>query len=240
MIDLKHKIDIFHDEKMNQEFEVADHYINRKTKEVVWFVPPKVDGLYFIRAKKLFEKAENKRREVKSSKKEFESGILMYQNKSAVFDFFSLSSAGIILLFCALESCVNEAIEISHNTNYFTKDNKTILNLGRFSIRRKQKVLYSKERLLFLDIKTKINKVLPFLYNFQSPLLNNDFKIIFSFLKYFRDSLIHIKIDKKIGSKSNPNSVFAEMFGFNFNKLLKQTEKLIEYLTNNCKSHNNK
>ncbi len=211
----------------------VDIYNDKKTSEKIWFIAPKVDGLYYIRAEQLFKEAKQKRKEVFASKgnvnrKDPQQGKA-FINEKAVFEFFSISTAGIILLFSAIETGINEAIEMCKNYDYVDIKDKTIFKLGKFIIRYRQNTKLSKEQILFLDIKTKLKKVLPSLYNFESP-SNQKFWQTFIELKRIRDSLTHVLKSKSYGAKKLQNSIFAELLDLNFDKLLNDTESLIIFI----------
>jgi len=225
-----------HVHKTGEPVRKVDFYIDKKNNERICFVAPKVDGLYLKRAKELFKEADKKRNEVIKSKgpvnpKDPQQGNA-FINENVIFDFFSITSAGIILLFSSVEANVNNAIESCKDINYFEKKDKTIFKIWKLIVRYRQSRALTKEEILFLDINTKLKKVLPKLYNFGSPAKENYWQQ-FSELKKIRDSLIHITSTKSYGASNNKNSVYAELIDLDFNELLNAIKKLINYIDNN-------
>lgn len=225
-----------YEHKTGESVRKVDLYFDKENNEQIWFTAPKVDGLYFKKAEELLNDANHKRNDVKKSKglvnpKDPQQGNA-FINENAVFEFFSIASAGIILLFSSVEANINNAIETCKDVNYFEKKDKTIFKIWKLIVRFRQTSTLTKEEILFLDINTKLKKVLPKLYNFESP-ANENFWQKFSELKKIRDSLIHITSTKSYGASNYKNSVYAELMDLDFDELLNAIRNLIYYIDNN-------
>jgi len=218
---------------------VVDKYIN-KTGEDVWFVAPKIDGVYYGRAVKFFEHAIELRENVFKSKgavnpKDQEQGNA-FIDKNAVFEFFTEACSGIILLFASVESLVNSLIENSQNHNYNKVIKKKIFSLGKCSFEYKKNQILSLEQILFLNIEEKIKNVLPVLYKFESPASQNywqDFKI----LKLLRDGFIHCTRNQSYGANRGVNSLHSQLFDIDFEKMINSIGDLLTYLKNNSQKN---
>ncbi len=222
---------------------LVDQYINNDTKERTWFVAPKIDGLYYNRAVKFFEKAIKLRKKVLSSRgpvnpKDHEQGEA-FVNKDKVFNFFTEACSGIILLFAAVESLVNTLTERSPKHDYKKKGRVFKISIGKLKIEWEKEKNLSVNDLLFLGIEEKIKKVIPSLYEFDSP-VNQEFWQDFKELKKLRDGFIHCRCDHAYGANKGVNSLYSQLFDFDFEKNINNVGKLITYLDNESKNSINK
>jgi len=236
MVELNLSKPLKYDHPKGTPVTVVDQYINKSTGEKVWFVAPKIDAVYYDKAVKFFENAiELKDKVLKSlgpvNPKDQDQGNA-FINKEAVFEFFTESCSGIILLFAAVESLVNNLIENASTYNYCKKKKTKIFSVGKYFIERKKNEVLSLEQLLFLSIEEKLKNVLPCLYKFESP-ANKKFWQDFKTLKLLRDGFIHCTRDHAYGANKGVNSIYSKMFDIDFEKLINNTGDLLIYLKNN-------
>ncbi|MBI4049735.1 MAG: hypothetical protein HY395_02910 [Candidatus Doudnabacteria bacterium] len=212
---------------------VVDRYIDPNTKKETWFTAPKIVGVYYKKSIEFFNKALELRTRVFASRgpvnpKDSEQGTA-FMDEQAVFDFFTEACSGIILLFGAVESLVNELIEKAPAIPYTEEKRAKIISLGKLSVYwRRQKSLSSQE-LSYKEIDLKLKYILPSLYSFESPAQKSfwgDFKL----LKRLRDSVTHPTKSRAYGASKNMNSIYAEFFGVDFQQLVNGTGDLIKYL----------
>lgn len=216
---------------------VVDQYINKNTKEKTWFVAPKIDGVYYGRTVTFFDNAIDLRNKVFANRKlanptDADQGH-MFINQKDVFDFFTEACSGIILLFAATESLTNNLIENAPSHNYCKNKKINIFSIGKFSIKQNRIQTLSLEQLLFLSIEEKIKNVLPCLYGFESPSSKsfwNDFKT----LKQLRDGFIHCTRNHTYGADRGVNSLYAQLFDMDFEKLVNNIGDLLTYIKDNC------
>lgn len=212
---------------------MVDFYFN-KAGDQIGFTAPNVSGLYFQQAKKLLHEASKKKVDVINSEglcnpTDPEQGHAFLDEK-LILDFFSLASAGIILLFNAIEAEVNSAIENYRGKNlYKRKENLTLIRILSFSLKLMVERKIPKDKILFLGIEEKLKKVFCVLYD-SEPIQQKDFWQSFMRLKYFRDNLTHPKKYGTYGVGMGKNSVFAEFIDCDFARLVKDTEEIISFL----------
>ncbi|MCX6785728.1 MAG: hypothetical protein NTZ18_02655 [Candidatus Komeilibacteria bacterium] len=211
----------------------VDIYVEKGTSNQIFFSAPKVDGLYFQRAEQLFKEAEEKKKVVFASKglvnpKDSTQGVA-FIDSDAVLDFFSIASAGVVLLFSSVEAQANHLIEIVNPINYIKSKDIVLIKIGIWTMRRKKDVKLSMEEILFLGIEEKLKKVIPGIYNFESP-VNEAFWESFKKLKSLRDGLTHPIQDRVYRGPSDKNSVYADLLDTNFNELLRNIKDLIDFL----------
>ena len=216
---------------------VIDFYINHKG-ERTFFTWPKVDGLYFERAKEIFGEATEKRKIVFQNRgpvnpKDLTQGQA-FLDKDEVFNFFSLASEGIILLFGAVEALINSLIENIQLGLYSEKKYTGVVKLGNWRLQRRKHVYPTKEQVFFRGIEDKLKNILPICYGIESP-VKKDFWASFCLLKKLRDGIMHPTRSKTYGADKEKNSVLAELFEIDFMKLVTDTESLLQYLEENCK-----
>ncbi len=236
VVELKLSKPLKYDHPKGTPVTVVDQYINKGTGEKIWFVAPKIDGVYYGKAVKFFENAiELKSKVLKSlgpvNPKDQNQGNAFIDEKT-VFEFFTESCSGIVLLFATIESLVNNLIENAPAYNYYKKIKVNSFSVGKYFIgRRKNKVL-SSEQLLFLGIDEKLKKVLPCLYKFESP-AGKSFWQDFKTLKLLRDGFIHSTRDHAYGANKGVNSTYSQLFDIDFEKLINNIGDLLIYLKNN-------
>jgi hypothetical protein len=216
---------------------VVDQYTSKSTGEKVFFIAPKIDGVYYGKSVKFFESAINLRENVFHSKgpvnpKDLDQGNA-FIDKTAVFEFFTEACSGTILLFAAVESLVNDLIESAHEYNYSKIKKDKILSIGKYFIGYKKSRILSLEQLLFLNIEEKIKNVLPCLYKFEF-LSNNNFWQDFKNLKSLRDGFIHCTHNHAYGASRGVNSLYSQLFDVDFEKLVNSIGNLLTYLKNNA------
>lgn len=217
---------------------VVDFYSNRKG-ERTFFTWPKVEGLYFERAREIFTETVNKRKIVFKSRgpinpKDLTQGQA-FIDENEVFNFFSLASEGIILLFGAVEALTNNLIEEVQSESYIEKRYTKVIQLSNWRLQRRKDVQLTKDRMLFRNIKDKLKNILPICYNIEPP-TQRDFWASFCLLKKLRDGIMHPTRVKTYGVDKKSNSIFAELFEIDFEKLVADIEALLEYLEKNCRS----
>ncbi len=219
---------------------VVDQYISRKTKETTWFVAPKIDGLYFGRSASFFDNAIKLRNKVIKDRKPVnptdpEQGNAFIDQK-AVFEFFTEACSGVILLFAATESLVNNLIENAPKHNYGKDKKNNLFSIGKYAIKRKRSEVLNLEQLLFLGIEEKIKNVLPILYGFESP-GNKTFWKYFKTLKQLRDGFIHCTRNHAYGADRGVNSLYAQLFDVDYEKLINNIGDLLTYLKDNSQKN---
>ncbi len=215
---------------------VVDQYINKNTGEKTWFVAPKVDGLYYGRAVKFFEKAIKLRKKVLASRgfvnpKDHEQGKA-FINKDRVFNFFTEACSGVILLFAAVESLTNTLIEKSPKYDFKKKKRAKRISVGRIKIEWEKERALTLDELMFVGIEEKLKNVLPCLYDFKSPASKN-FWQDFKKLKRLRNGFIHCTRNHAYGANKGVNSLYSQLFDIDFEKLVNNIGELIEYLDKN-------
>jgi len=214
---------------------VVDKYINPVSKEEILFHAPKVRGMYYGKSVDFFNSAIALKDKCFQSvglvnPKDAEQGNAFIDNDS-VFSFFTESCSGMIMLFAAVESYVNDLIERSANEKYY-KILPYKLSFGRFAIfYKKEKNLTIEER-LYLSIEEKIKKVLPTIFNFQSP-AQEHFWQDFIQVKKLRNAFMHSTRSKSYGANRGENSVYAQLFDLDFERLVNSVGDLIKYLKTN-------
>lgn len=214
---------------------VVDQYINKNTGEKIWFVAPKVDGVYFGKAVKFFENAIELKSKVFSSKgpvnpKDSDQGNA-FIDQEAVFELFTEASSGVILLFAATESLVNKLIERAPKHNYSKNVKVNMFSVGKYVIGRKKNRVLSLDELLFLSIEEKLKNVLPYLYGFESP-ADKTFWQDFKTLKSLRDGIIHSTRNHAYGADRGVNSLYSQLFDIDYEKLINNVGDLLTYLNN--------
>lgn len=219
---------------------VVDQYINKSAKEKTWFVAPKIDGVYYGRTVNFFENAIELRNKVINNRKlanptDPEQGYAFIDQK-AVFEFFTEACSGVILLFAATESLANNLIENAPRHNYSKNKKVDIFSIGKYVIGQKKEQLLSSEQLLFLGIEEKLKNVLPCLYNFESP-ANKDFWQDFRKLKQLRDGFIHCTRNHSYGADRGVNSLYAQLFDVDYEKLINNIGDLLTYLKDNSQKN---
>lgn len=219
---------------------VVDQYINKTTKEKTWFVAPKIDGVYYGKAINFFENAIKIRNKVLNNRKpanptDPDQGNFFIDQKD-VFEFFTEACSGVILLFAATESLANNLIEKAPEHNYSKVIKVKMFSLGKYVIERKEKQFLSSEKLLFLGIEEKIKSVLPCLYNFESP-VRKTFWQDFKNLKQLRDGFIHCTRNHAYGADRGVNSLYAQLFDVDYEKLLNNVGELLTYLKDNSQKN---
>lgn len=218
---------------------VVDQYINKSTGEKTWFVAPKIDGVYFGKVMNFFDNAIELRNKVFNNRKlanptDPDQGNA-FIDKDDVFNFFTEACSGIILLFAATESLANNLIENAQKHNY-SKDRKIkMFSAGRYVLERKSKQSLSSEQLLFLGIEEKLKDVLPYLYGFESP-TNKTFWQDFKTLKQLRDGFIHCNRNHAYGANKGVNSLYAQLFDIDYEKLINNISDLLTYLKDNSQN----
>lgn len=218
---------------------VVDKYVNTKTGEQTWFKAPKVEGVYYNRSKEFFSKAIELKNKLSRERgpvnpKDPEQGNA-YTNENTVFDFFTESCSGLILLFGAVEALTNRLIEQASTLNYEEEKEVKKITFSKLIIRWKKMIGLSLEELSFLSIEKKLKYVLPCLYKIESP-ASKGFWEDFKMLKRLRNGIIHPTRSNAYGAHENRNSVYAELFEVDFEKLINNIEKLMKYLDDNTKS----
>ncbi len=215
---------------------VVDQYINKDTGDKTWFVAPKTDGVYFGKAVNFFDNAVELREKVFSNRKPVnptdpEQGKGFIDRKD-VFNFFTEACSGIILLFAATESLANNLIENAPKHNY-SKDKKIrMFSIGKYVIKRTENQTLSMDQILFLGIEEKLKDVLPCLYEIESP-VNKIFWQDFKTLKKLRDGFIHCTRNHSYGANRGVNSLYAQLFDIDYEKLVNNIGELLTYLKNN-------
>ncbi len=220
---------------------VVDFYINCKGERTL-FNWPKVDGLYFERAKEIFAEAANKRKIVFKSRgpvnpKDLTQGQA-FIDEDEVFNFFSLASEGIILLFGAVEALTNTLIEEIPSESYKEQKYIKVIQLRNWRLQKRRTSQLTKEQMLFKNIKKKLKNILPIYYGIEPP-AQKGFWASFCLLKKLRDGIMHPSRFKTYGADKETNSIFAELFEVDFKKLVTDIETLLEYLEKNCRSKGN-
>lgn len=217
---------------------VVDRYINKNTNEEIWFVAPKIDGVYYGEAVKFFENAIKLKDKAfkgigRVNPKDSSQGKAFIDHES-VFEFFTEACSGIILLFASVEFLVNKLIENAPKYNYNKNIKVSIFSIGKYAINQKKSQVLSLEQLLFLNIEEKLKNALPCLYEFESPVSKtywHDFKT----LKLLRDGFIHCTHNHAYGADRNVNSLYSQLFDIDYKKLINNIGDLLKHLNNNCK-----
>lgn len=217
---------------------VVDQYMNGNTGEKTWFVAPKIDGVYFGKAVTFFDSAIELRKKVLSNRKLMNptdpdqgNGFI---NQEDVFNFFTEACSGIILLFAATESLANNLIENAPKHNYNKSRKIKMFSIGRYVVERKKSQILSLEQLLFLSIEEKLKNVLPCLYGIESP-VNKNFWKDFKTLKQLRDGFIHCTRNHSYGADKGVNSLYAQLFDIDYEKLVNNIGELLTYLKDSQK-----
>ncbi|MEI7890551.1 MAG: hypothetical protein WCI36_01145 [bacterium] len=216
---------------------VVDQYINKSTREKTWFVAPKIDGVYFGKAVNFFNNAIELRKKVFENRKPInptdpDQGKA-FINQKDVFEFFTEACSGVILLFAATESLTNNLIESASEHNYNKDKKNKIFSIGKYIIEQNKNQPLSLEQLLFLGIEEKLKNVLPQLYEFESP-AGKTFWQDFKTLKQLRDGFIHCTRNHAYGADRGVNSLYAQLFDMDFEKLVNNIGDLLTYIKDNC------
>jgi len=186
---------------------------------------------FFDNAIKLRNKVLNSKGPVNSKNPDQGNAFI---NEGTVFEFFTESCSGIILLFAATESLVNNLIENAPVYNYCKKIKVNIFSVEKYFIGRKKNEVLSLEQLLSprIGIEEKLKNVLPCLYKFESP-TNKNFWQDFKTLKLLRDGFVHCTRDQVYGADRGVNSLYSKLFDIDFEKLINNIGDLLMYLNNN-------
>jgi hypothetical protein len=152
-------------------------------------------------------------------------------------DFFSLATESVILLYSAVEFLTNYSIEEAINLHYNERKYYPIFKLGDIRIEFKKVVTLSQRDVLFLSTEEKLKSVLPQHYSCESP-SQMAFWESFVTLKRLRDDVIHVTRDKTYGANRAKNSAFAELLATDLNKLLIDTEQLLDFIDQNFRMVN--
>ena len=238
MAELKLSKPLKYDHPKGTPVTFVDQYINQDTGEKIWFAAPKIDGLYYGKSVKIFEDAIKLRNTIFKNlgpvnSKDSDQGNA-FLNKEVIFEFFTETCSGIILLFAATESLVNNLIENAPEYNYCKKIKVNIFSIGKYIIVYKKNERLSLEQLLFLNIEEKLKKVLPCLYKFESP-ASKKFWQDFKNLKLLRDGFIHSTRKQAYGADRGVNSLYSQLFDIDFEKLVNNIGNLLMYLKDNTK-----
>lgn len=217
---------------------VVDQYINKSTGDKTWFVAPKIDGVYFGKAVNFFDNAIELRKKVLNNRKPVNptdpdqgKGFI---NQEDVFNFFTEACSGIILLFATTESLANNLIENAPKRDY-KKDRKIrVFSVGKYVLERIEKQALSTEQILFLGIEEKLKSVLPCLYGIETP-VNKTFWQDFKTLKKLRDGFIHCTRNHSYGADRGVNSLYAQLFDIDYEKMVNNIGELLTYLKNDQK-----
>lgn len=219
---------------------VVDQYINKNTGEKTWFVAPKIDGVYYGKAVNFFNNAIELREKVFANRKPMnptdpDQGKGFIDQKD-VFNFFTEACSGIILLFAATESLANNLIENSPKHDYSKDKTISIISIGKYTLKRKGNHILSLEQLLFLGIEEKLKNVLPCLYDFESP-TGKSFWQDFKTLKQLRDGFIHCTRNHVYGASRGVNSLYAQLFDIDFERVVNSIGDLLAYLKENSQKN---